>query len=118
MITLGQRLRALFCGVLVLALFSVPTRADLVTTEEVTASAKAGEARERIKAFAQRPELAKALEAQGVAADQVQLRVDAMTDKEVLALADKIGSLPAGGRFYDDNLIIVLLLIIILVIVL
>jgi hypothetical protein len=118
MITLGQRLGALFCGVLVLALFSAPTRADLVTTEEVTASAQAEKARERIKAFAQRPELAKALEAQGVAADQVQLRVDAMTDKEVLALADKIGSLPAGGRLHSDDLIIILLLIVILVIAL
>jgi hypothetical protein len=96
----------------------LPVSAGLVSTEQVTSSDHAAEARERIKVLAQRPELAKELQALGVSPDQAQERVDAMTDAEVSAVVGKLDALPAGGGLSTYELIIIVLLIIILAIVL
>ena len=90
--------------------------AGMVSTEDVMASEQAATARQQIKALAQRPELAKQLKAFGASPDQVEARVNAMTDAEVLALADKLGDLPAGGQVSDNTLILILLVIILVLV--
>ena len=118
MVVLRRGLSSVFlCGLIGLGLFSMPAVAGLVSTEEVTAPAKAAEARERIKALTQRPDLAKEFQVLGIPPEQAQERVDALTDAEVLTMAGKLDSLPAGGMT-NNELIIILLLIVILVIAL
>src|SRR5436190_1548021 len=105
------------CGVLWFGISGVAS-AGVVSTEDAANAAQAAKAREEVKALAQRPELAAQLKALGVAPDQAAARVDAMTDAEVLTIANKLGDLPAGGRLSDNELILVILLIIILVLAL
>ncbi len=109
--------RALLCGVLALGLLGRAS-ADIVSTEDALNSAQIAKTRERVKALAQRPELATQLKALGVMSDQVEARVDAMTDAEVLALAGKLDNLPAGGALSNNQLILIIVLIIVLALVL
>ena len=41
--------------------------------------------------------------------------VDGMTDAEVLAMQDKLGSLPAGGALSNNDLILILLIVILII---
>lgn len=108
--------RLLLSGVFGLALYGAAS-AGMVSTEDVLDSGRAAAAREQIKALAQRPELAEQLKAFGVTPDQAEERVNAMTDDEVLALADKVGDLPAGAGVSNNTLILILLLIILVLVI-
>ncbi len=88
--------------------------AGMVGTEDVINSQQAANAREQIKALAQRPELAKQFKAVGVSPEQATERVNAMTDAEVIALADRLGDLPAGGAVSNNDLILILLVVILI----
>jgi len=90
--------------------------AGMVSTEDAVHSQQVAKAREQIKTMAQRPELAKKLKAAGVAPEQVDARVNAMTDTEVLALADRLGDLPAGGALSNNDLILILLIVILILV--
>lgn len=92
--------------------------AGMIATDEAQAPAVQAE-RERVKAMLARPEVMKQMRDLGVAPGDVQGRVDAMTDGEVIQLAGRIDQLAAGGAaFTNDQLIIILLIVILLVILL
>ena len=80
----------------------VPAHAGVISTEDATAEAPSSSERERIKALVGRPEVAKQLQALGVAPENAQSRVDAMTDAEVRTLAGRIDALPAAGAAFTD----------------
>jgi hypothetical protein len=96
--------------------WSANATAGLVRTEEVAHSQQAASAREKVRAMAQRPELANQLKAVGVAPDQVEDRVNAMTDAEVIALADQLDRLPAGGALSNNELVLILVIIILVLV--
>ena len=73
--------------------------------------------RERVKALVARPEIAKKLETLGVLPKEAQSRIDALTDSEVVALAGRIDSLPAGAMS-DENWLLVIIIVLLLVIAL
>lgn len=89
-------------GVLVLTVgfsftFVMPSRAAMVETEAVLQARDAASARQHVRAYLKRDAVAAQLEAWSVPARQARARVDAMTDTEVLELAKRIESMPAGG---------------------
>lgn len=96
--------------------------AELVATDEAAASvepANANADRERLRAFVERPEVVKQLQALGVSPDDAKTRVGAMSDAEVHLIAGRLDALPAGGRITNTELVIIILLaVIILVLVL
>jgi len=117
---LSLQVRRLGVSLLILAALSFAlggtAQAAMVGTDNVIDSQRAEKAREEIKALAHRPELAEQLKAAGVAPDQVDARVGAMTDAEVLAVAQKLAKLPAGGAIANNDLIVILLLIILIIV--
>lgn len=84
-------------------------RAEVIPTEQVASDAKIQEGRDKVKAFLSRADAEKNLVAMGVNAELAKQRVDALTDAEVMHLAGKIDSLPAGGALSTNDLIIILL---------
>jgi hypothetical protein len=89
-------------GVLVLTIgfsvaFVMPGRAAMVETEAVLQARDAASARRHVRAYLERDAVAEQLEAWSVPARQARARVDAMTDEEILQLAQRIESMPAGG---------------------
>lgn len=66
------------------------------TTDSIAASAPQSD-RERVANFLLRNDVRQTLEKKGVSADAAIERVQAMTDEEVMQLADRIDHAPAGG---------------------
>jgi len=91
-------------------------QAELISTDRV-ASPPAQSERERVKALLARPEVAQQLETLGVLSKDAQTRVDALSDAEVIALANRIDALPAGG-FTDQNWLLVIIAILLVILIL
>lgn len=105
--------RVLVCGAFGLGLVGT-AGAALVGTQDAIDASSVAQARAQVKALVQRPELAGELRALGATPAQAAARVDAMTDTEVLALAGKVGDLPAGGRLSNNELILLLVIILLI----
>lgn len=95
------------------ALVSVPVSADIVSTHDVLHRSD----RERVQAFLDREGVEDRLKALGVAPELASKRVEAMTDEEVLVVAGKIDTLPAGGALSQTDWILILLLVLLVLII-
>ena len=94
---------------LALLLVAPQVQAGMIGTQD--------EERQRVKELVARPELAQQLQQMGIAPEEVQARLDAMTDEEVRSLAGRLNAVPAGGDLTTQEwllIIIVILLVIIL----
>ncbi|SPE35186.1 conserved exported hypothetical protein [Burkholderiales bacterium] len=88
----------------------MPAHAALVGTQQVLHADSA--ARAHINAWLARDDVRQALLGNGVDANQVQARVDALTDEEAGDLANRIDRLPAGGDFLGILLAVFVILLI------
>lgn len=96
------------------ALVSGPVSAEIVSTEQVLTQSD----RERVRTFLNREGVEDRLKALGVAPELARKRVDAMTDEEVLVVAGRIDTLPAGGALDRTDWILILLLVILVLVLL
>jgi hypothetical protein len=83
--------------------------AGLVETGAVTAAG----ARDRVALALSRAEVRARLEAYGVSRGGVQARVDALSDEEVVQLAERLDSFPAGGDGFIGAIVFVFLVLLI-----
>src|ERR1043165_9682048 len=74
--------------------------------------------RERVKEIVSRPELAQELKKMGIAPEEIQGRIDAMSDEEVRSLAGRLSAVPAAGEPTTQEwlLIIIVILLVILIV--
>jgi hypothetical protein len=72
-------------------------KAEMIGTETAIALAKEENGRARVTAFLERTDVQQALELQGVDAVEAIKRVNALSDAEILRIAQEIDRLPAGG---------------------
>jgi hypothetical protein len=98
--------------------------AEIVPTDEAAASvvpANENADRDKLRAFMDRPEVAKQLQKMGVSPDEAKTRVGAMSDAEVHMIAGKLDMFPAGGRISNNDLlliVVIILAVVLLIIVL
>lgn len=93
---------------LALALAMPQAYAGMISAED--------EARTRVKSMLERPELAAEIEKMGIAPQEAQSRVDAMTPAEVSQLAGRIDALAAGGQSGTRDLLLVLLVVLLVLV--
>ncbi|MGH7303433.1 MAG: PA2779 family protein [Candidatus Rokuibacteriota bacterium] len=75
-----------------------PAWADLVPTESViTPSSTADRDRARLRALLDREDVRAQLQTYGVSADEAAARVEALTDREVELIANRLDQVPAGA---------------------
>jgi hypothetical protein len=74
--------------------------------------------RERVKELVARPELAGELKKMGIAPEEIQGRIDAMTDEEVRSLAGRLNALPAGGEMTTQEWLLIIVVILLVIIIL
>jgi hypothetical protein len=74
-----------------------PVSAALIDTESVAESVPGREARDQAHQFFRRADVQKVLISQGLDPAEAQNRIDALSDAEVMRLADQIDTLPPGG---------------------
>jgi hypothetical protein len=94
------------------AFVCAPVSADIISTEEILSRSD----RERVRAFLEREGVEDRLKALGVAPELAKKRVDSMTDEEVLVVAGRIDTLPAGGALDKTDWIIILLVVILVLV--
>ena len=108
----------IFMAVIML-IVSIPCQsifAALINTETVFDSVRGQEARDQLKQFLAREDVQAALTAQGLDPMDAKARIDALSDDEVIRIADQIDQLPAGGGAIGVLLLVTLALFIVLVI--
>lgn len=87
----------------------LPASAGIIATDQVAAGAE----RARLKSLLDRAEVRKQMQALGVSPQAARDRVDALSNEEVVALANRLDQLPAGG---SDVLAVALLVFLILLV--
>lgn len=120
--TLSRLLRHFCWGLAaVMALQAPIARAELLGPEAVFTTG--GQSREeldraKVRHFLESNNLQERLRTLGVDGLNASARVNAMTQEEVHALAQRIDSMPAGGALADRDIILILLVTLLLVVVL
>ena len=92
--------------------------ADAAATQENAPATQEQQEREKVRNFLESTALKDRLRALGVDGLNASARVNAMSQDEVHALAEKIDTLPAGGALSDRDWILVLLVALVLVVAL
>lgn len=100
--------------------FSLPyysANAVIIPTDQIMSDQHMSTEREKVKVFLDRSSVQAKLQTFGISGILAHERIDALTDQEVVTLAQKIDSLPAGGTLDNNDLIIILLVVILVVLV-
>ena len=101
MSTLRQTVKPVSVVVIISMLLVVvpyqPCLAALIGTETVLDAARGQEARQNVDRILEREDVQKVLRAQSISAEEAKARVKALSDAEVVGLAEKLDQLPAGG---------------------
>jgi len=77
-----------------------PLLAAMVPTEATINKLTAQDARDHLKTLISRNDIKNALISQGINPAEAKVRVDSLSDSEVIELAGKIEQLPAGGGVF------------------
>ena len=83
-----------------MSFFSVlmaPVQAAMVSTQELVKEVQMFDERAKLNAFMQREDVKEQFASMGVSAEDIELRVAALTDDEVKQLNQQMETLPAGG---------------------
>jgi len=96
---------------LALVLIAPQVQADMIETPSASE-------RERVKELVARPELAQELKKMGIAPEEIQGRIDAMTDEEVRSLAGRLNAVPAGGDVTTQEWLLIIIVILLVIIIL
>jgi len=91
--------------------------ADVVNTDQMAAQNQREVEKFKLQSFVEREEVKVRLQALGVEETIAKVRVAAMTDQEVHAVAQKMDSMPAGGRLNNSDAVLILLIIILILII-
>ena len=100
-----------------LLLISIPHRpalAAIIMTETMIDMARAQEARDHVNSILAREDVKAALTAQGINPLEAKERVDALSNAEIINLADQMDQLPAGGSTFETVLIVALIVFLVL----
>ena len=92
-------------------------RAEIVDTDAMSAPTQAEQDRAKVQEFLDRATVKEKLGAMGVSGVVINGRLDALSQAEVHALAQRIDTMPAGGAFSDTQIIIIVLLCILVAVI-
>jgi hypothetical protein len=96
---------------LAVTLYVPAAQAAMIGTDAVVNAAQSQQARDSLRATLDREDVKQQLLAQGVNPDQLQSRVDALTDPEVQQLAARMDQMPAGGDALGIAVLVFLVLL-------
>ncbi len=105
-------IRRFIASLLILSLASLGVAAPAQAAMVATDAAVAGVERGRISSLLERADVRAQLQAYGVDAADVKVRVAALSDEEAAQLAAQLDSLPAGGSIVGAIVLVFLVLLI------
>ena len=86
----------------------------MVTAETILDQDRVRDARAYVNALLAREDVQSAMVAQGIDVHEAKLRTQALSDAEILSLADNLESLPAGGGAFETILLVALIVFLVL----
>ena len=86
-----------------------PVMAGMISNEQIAQTAQMELKRDEIRSFIMREDVKEALLGQGVSVDDVEKRVDSLTDSEIMQMHEQIDELAAGGSFLGGVLLVVVI---------
>ena len=109
------------CIVMAMLMFIISTPcqsvfAALIDTETFLGSVRGQEAHDQLKQFLAREDVQATLISHGIDPMEAKRRINALSDEEVIRIADQIDKLPEGGGAVEALLVIILALFLVLVI--
>ena len=90
--------------------------AKMISAQAVLDSERVSEARAFVNSVLAREDVQAALVAQGIDVHEAMLRTQALSDAEILAVAERMETLPAGGSTGETILIISVIVFVILLV--
>lgn len=81
-----------------MAVLPFQASAGLIGTDQAVSAAQAAAARDKVISLIERSEVARQLQAYGLAPEDAKRRIDALTASEVAQLAARLDAVPAGGN--------------------
>ncbi len=112
-----QTIKKTFVHTLITALvfmgFTQTVQAAIISTEQVVTAAAAQQNRAKIAATFERADVQAELQKMGIAAEEAQARVAALTDAETASIAHRVDSIPAGGEGIIGALIFIFVLLLV-----
>ena len=88
--------------------------AKLVTAGAILDADRAADARAYVNSVLSREDVKSAFIAKGIDVREAMLRTQALSDAEIVSLADSMESLPAGGGTFETILIVTLIVFLVL----
>ena len=90
--------------------------AVMVGTEAVLAKQDLQNIRVNVRVFLERQDIQSLLSAYGIDPNEAKVRVDSLSDAEVMQITDKIDQLPAGSSFAGTVVYLVIIILLVLLI--
>jgi hypothetical protein len=90
--------------------------AKMITAETVLDAGRASDARTYVQSVLSREDVKAALAAQGIDVREAIMRTRALSDAEILAIADRMERLPAGGGTGETLIIVSLIVFVVLLV--
>ncbi|MCB2149378.1 MAG: PA2779 family protein [Deltaproteobacteria bacterium] len=90
--------------------------AKMITAETVLDAGRVSDARAYVHSVLSREDVKAALVAQGIDVREAMMRTHALSDAEILAIADRMESLPAGGSTGETIVIVSLVIFVVLLV--
>jgi hypothetical protein len=100
---------ALLVAVTSVLAVALPAQATMLSTDAALASTE----RDRLASALAREDVRAQLQAFGVGAADLQLRIDALSDDEVARLAGRLNDLPAGGNGIVGAIVFIFVLLLV-----
>jgi hypothetical protein len=88
--------------------------ASMVTAETILDQDRVGDARAYVDTVLAREDVQSAMVARGIDIHEAILRTQALSDEEILNLAENLENLPAGGGTFETVLIVALIVFLVL----
>jgi len=79
------------------SVLALPVQAAMIGTQDLVQQAQMIDERAKLNTFMQREDVKEQFASMGVSAEDIELRVAALTDDEVKQLNQQMADLPAGG---------------------
>ena len=102
-------------SLLTMSLYTPNAHAQIIDTETLVSTSQTTQDRNHINDALNREEVKTKLHELGVNTEQIQARVNSLTDAEAQSLAKDIDTLPAGGRIDTVTILLIIIIIILLV---
>jgi hypothetical protein len=98
-----------FC---IMSIYAPASQAALITTKQVLNQQQIQDTRSKVQELLERDSVRQQLTAMGVDSNDIQARIDNMTDSEIATLSEKMDQLPAGQGIVGTLVFIFLVLLI------